>query len=264
MTARPETPSRSMLLGCPVDVLTMNETVERSLALMRSEGCHSQYSLNAGKVVEARRSPLMRDYLARATIVSADGMSVVWAGRVLGVPLRERVPGIDLLVGLLAGMEKFGLSPYFLGAREEIVTEAVARIAARHPQLRIAGFQHGHFPPEEDRRVAHAIRDAAPDALFVGMSSPRKEQWIDTYQPLTGARFAMGVGGSFDVLAGLTKRAPTAVQSLGLEWAYRIAQEPRRLAGRYVRTNGAFVRLVAHDLYRQRVASVIGRRRGKR
>ena len=114
-----------------------------------------------------------------------------------------------------------------------------------YPRLRLAGWHHGHFPAEDDDRVAAEIAETAPDALFVAMSSPRKEYWIDTYQARAGARFAMGVGGSFDVVAGKVKRAPVAIQRLGLEWAYRTAQEPLRLTGRYARTNAAFLVLVA-------------------
>lgn len=259
MTA-PTTPvGRTTLLGCPIDVLSLLETVDRIVGLMQADGCHSQFSLNAAKVVEARRSAELQGFLERATIVNADGQSLVWAGRLLGVPLPERVAGIDLLAALLAAMEREGLSAYFLGAREEVIARAVARIAAQHPGLRIAGFHHGHFPPEDDERIAAEIGEVAPDALFVGMSSPRKEYWIDACQTLTGAHFAMGVGGSFDVIAGLTRRAPRIVQRLGLEWAYRIAQEPRRLAGRYARTNGVFLKLVAEELVHRRRPGGAGR-----
>ena len=243
--------SRRTILTCPVDVLTLEQTVERSVLLMRAGGFHSQFSLNAAKVVEAHRSPELHGFLERATIVNADGQALVWAGKVLGVPIPERVAGIDLLSALLAAMEREGLSAYFLGAREAVIARTVEVIAARHPHLRMAGFHHGHFPPADDERIAAKIGETSPDALFVGMSSPRKEHWIDAHQALTGAGFAMGVGGSFDVIAGLTKRAPRLLQRLGLEWAYRTAQEPRRLAGRYARTNGAFVKLVVDELARR-------------
>ncbi len=252
MTPTPARVGRTTILGCPIDALSLTETVERIVGLMQVDGHHSQFSLNAAKVVEARRSAVARGYLERATLVSADGMSLVWAGRALGVPIPERVAGIDLLDALLSAMERDDLSAYFLGAREDVIARAVARIEEQHPKLRIAGFHHGHFPSGEDRRVAETIREAAPDALFVGMSSPRKEDWIDSQQAITGARFAMGVGGSFDVIAGVTNRAPRPIQRLGLEWAYRTAQEPRRLAGRYARTNGAFVKLVAEEMVRNR------------
>jgi N-acetylglucosaminyldiphosphoundecaprenol N-acetyl-beta-D-mannosaminyltransferase len=232
-------------------MLTLEQTVEQAIGFMREGGAWSQLSLNAAKVVEAQRSEHLRRYLERATIVSADGQALVWAGRILGVPLPERVAGLDLFLALLGAMAREGLSAYFLGAREAVVIRAVERIHDRHPALRIVGFHHGHFPQEEDEAVATKIAESDPDALFVGMSSPRKEEWIDAYQPVTGASFAMGVGGSFDVIAGVTKRAPRVVQRLGLEWAYRTAQEPRRLAGRYARTNGAFVGLVAVELARQ-------------
>ena len=250
-------PGRFTLLGCPVDALTLEETVARVIALIHEGGSHSQFSLNAAKVVEAQRSPELHGFLARATIVNADGQALVWAGKLLGVPFPERVAGIDLLGALLEAMEREGLSVYLLGAREEVIRATAARITERHPRLRLAGFHHGHFPPEEDESVAAEIAESSPDALFVGMSSPRKEHWIDAWQARTGAQFAMGVGGSFDVIAGLTKRAPRLVQRLGLEWAYRVAQEPRRLAGRYARTNGAFVKLTVGEYVRRR-------RRGER
>ncbi len=243
--------SRYTILGCPVDALTLAETVDRVIAIIGEDGYHSQFSLNAAKVVEAQRSAELHGFLKRATIVSADGQSLVWAGKLLGVPLPERVAGIDLLAALLAAMERRELSVYLLGAREEVIRTAAERIQARHPRLRIAGFHHGHFPPADDERVAAEIGACRPDALFVGMSSPRKEHWIDAWQPLTGARFAMGVGGSFDVIAGKTKRAPRVIQRLGLEWAYRTAQEPTRLGGRYARTNGAFVWLTLEEIARR-------------
>lgn len=252
---------RYTILGCPVDALTLDETVERVIAMMREDGYHSQFSLNAAKVVEAQRSPELHGFLDRATIVNADGQSLVWASRLLGVPLPERVAGIDLLGALLAAMERERLSVYLLGAREDVIRTAAGRIAERHPRLRIAGFHHGHFPPEDDESVATEIATSGPDTLFVGMSSPRKEHWIDTWQPVTGARFAMGVGGSFDVIAGLTKRAPNVIQRLGLEWAYRTAQEPRRLAGRYARTNGAFVKLTVGEIASRRRRRQSGERR---
>jgi N-acetylglucosaminyldiphosphoundecaprenol N-acetyl-beta-D-mannosaminyltransferase len=250
--ARPTEESRTRILGYPIDLLSLDETVARVMGLFDQEGCHSQFSLNALKVVEAHRSPELQGFLERATIVNADGQSLVWAGRLLGVPVPERVAGIDLFQSLLAAMEREGRSAYFLGARDEVIRAAVSRISERHPHLRVAGFHHGHFPSGEDERVAAAIGATAPDALFVGMSSPRKEEWIDAWQPLTTARFAMGVGGSFDIISGMTKRAPARVQRLGLEWAYRTVQEPRRLAGRYLRNNSAFVKLVAAELARKR------------
>jgi N-acetylglucosaminyldiphosphoundecaprenol N-acetyl-beta-D-mannosaminyltransferase len=239
--------TRHTILRCPIDALTLEQTVERIVELIRSGSPASQLSLNAAKVVDAQRDERLRGLLRRATIVSADGQSLVWAGRLLGVRLPERVAGIDVLMHLLAALEREAMSAYFLGSREAVIGQTVEHIATRHPSLRIAGFHHGHFPPEEDLCVAAEIGETAPDALFVGMSSPRKEYWIDAHQVRTRARFAMGVGGSFDVIAGVTRRAPRIVQRVGLEWAYRTVQEPRRLAGRYARTNAAFVRLVAAE-----------------
>ena len=154
--------ARRTILGCPIDPLTTKETVAAVIDLIKEGGCYSQFSLNAAKVVEARRSPELQGFLERATIVNADGQSLVWAGKLLGVPLPERVAGIDLLGALLTSMEREGLSAYFLGAREDVIARASAQIAIQHPDLEIAGFHHGHFPPEDDERVAATDRTSLP------------------------------------------------------------------------------------------------------
>jgi N-acetylglucosaminyldiphosphoundecaprenol N-acetyl-beta-D-mannosaminyltransferase len=177
---------------------------------------------------------------------------VVWASRVLGDPLPERVAGIDLMQALFARAEVAGNSVYILGARAEVLERAVLELRRRHPRLRIAGYRDGYFSPEQDAVVAEEIRAASPDLLFVAMSSPRKEYFLGEYGPRIDGVFAMGVGGAIDVMAGETRRAPLWMQRLGLEWLYRLAQEPGRLLRRYATTNVRFARLVAAEWVRQR------------
>jgi len=202
---------------------------------------HYMAVVNAAKVVEATRDDKLRRVLDEADLVTADGMSIVWASCLLGKRLKQRVTGIDLFERLVSHAAATGLSVFLLGAREESVRGAVERFTSLYPGLRLAGYSNGYFRPSESHAVAEAIRQSRADLLFVAMGSPAQEYWIAANLARTGARFALGVGGSFDHLSGLARRAPTWMQRTGLEWAYRLAHEPRRLWKRYAKYNPAFV-----------------------
>jgi N-acetylglucosaminyldiphosphoundecaprenol N-acetyl-beta-D-mannosaminyltransferase len=146
---------------------------------------------------------------------------------------------------LLALASSRGYRVYFLGARADVLAACVAEVRRSYPGLVVAGSRHGYFTAAQERQVAEDISRARPDLLFMGMSSPRKELFGQRWGEATGAKVVHGVGGSFDILAGLTRRAPLWWQRHGLEWLYRALQEPVRLGRRYLRTNLAFVALVA-------------------
>jgi N-acetylglucosaminyldiphosphoundecaprenol N-acetyl-beta-D-mannosaminyltransferase len=242
---------RISLLGCGIDALDMSETVERCRRLIESPGTSHQVSVNAAKLVALRSDSRLREIVDQSALVSADGQSVVWAARVLGRPLPCRVAGIDLMHGLILLAERAGYSAYFLGAQAEILERAVGRIRRDHPELEIAGMRDGYFSDEETDEVCAEIREAEPDILFVAMSSPCKEYWVAENAEKLGVPLVMGVGGSLDVVAGATRRAPRWMQRSGLEWFARLIQEPRRLFGRYARTNSQFVWLVAREFARR-------------
>jgi N-acetylglucosaminyldiphosphoundecaprenol N-acetyl-beta-D-mannosaminyltransferase len=164
------------------------------------------------------------------------------------------VNGTDLMLRLLDVAERRGWSVYVLGAKPDVLERALARIRAAHPGLRIAGARDGYFSDEESAAVAEAVREAAPDLLFVAMSSPRKEVWLAGHGRGLGVPLVMGVGGSIDIVAGVTRRAPRWMQAAGLEWLFRLAQEPRRLGRRYVVTNAQFLGLLGRELLRRRTA----------
>src|SRR5262249_2013490 len=151
---------------------------------------------------------------------------------------------------LLEAAEQKGLSVYFLGARSEVLDQMISNVRQRYPDLRIAGSHHGYFAPAEAAGIAEGVRASRADLLFLGMTSPKKETFVAEYGERSGAKVVHGVGGSFDVLAGVVKRAPRAWQRLGLEWLFRVAQEPRRLGRRYLTTNTAFLVLVAMERLR--------------
>ncbi len=207
---------------------------------------HSLYqaSLNAAKVVAGRRDPKARDLLAPFDLICADGMAVVWGARLLGLPALQRIAGIDLMQALLARAAQHGWRVFFLGATPEILAAMQRRLQQQLPRMVIAGTEHGYHPPDEDAAMATAIRHSKPDLLFVGMPTPRKEQFLMEQRERLGVSFAMGVGGSFDVLAGKVRRAPRRLQQAGLEWAFRLAQEPARLWRRYLVSNSRFLLLL--------------------
>ncbi|GAA4811517.1 WecB/TagA/CpsF family glycosyltransferase [Streptomyces ziwulingensis] len=241
---------RRALFGIELDPLTMDQTVERCLAAVRDGGQLEIGVVNAAKLVNMRRDPRLAEAVAGCDLVLADGQAVVWAGRVLRAPLPERVAGIDLFLRLLAEAESAGMSVYFLGARHEVLQEMLRRVADRFPALKVAGHRHGYFDDTEQEAVADAIAASGARMLFLGMTSPKKEIFTAAHGSRTGARVVHGVGGSFDILAGVTRRAPESWQRRGLEWLYRALQEPRRLGRRYLTTNAAFVLMTARERLR--------------
>ncbi|GAA0816552.1 WecB/TagA/CpsF family glycosyltransferase [Spirilliplanes yamanashiensis] len=253
-----EQPARRRLLGVGVDALTMEQTVASCVAATAESRQLEIGVVNAAKMVKMRSDPALHAAVSGCDLIVADGQAVVWASRLLRAPLPERVAGIDLFLNLLAEAERRGLSVYFLGARADVLQRTVAELKRRFPALRVAGSRDGYYADADAPAVADRIADSGADLLFLGMTSPRKERFVAEYGRRTGAKVVHGVGGSFDVVAGVVRRAPLAWQRAGLEWLYRALQEPRRLGGRYVKTNAVFVALVLADLLRP------ARRRGPR
>jgi N-acetylglucosaminyldiphosphoundecaprenol N-acetyl-beta-D-mannosaminyltransferase len=241
---------RQSLFGVELDPLTMDETVQRCLAAVQDGRQLEIGVVNAAKLVNMRRDPRLARAVAGCDLVLADGQAVVWAGRVLRAPLPERVAGIDLFLRLLAEAEAAGMSVYFLGARKDVLERMLHRVADRFPRLTVAGSRNGYFDDSQQEAIAEEIARSGAQLLFLGMTSPKKEVFTAAYGARTGARVVHGVGGSFDIMAGVTKRAPESWQRWGLEWLYRALQEPRRLGRRYLTTNAAFLLMTAREFIR--------------
>lgn len=235
-------------LGIRLDPLTLDETVARCVKAIEERAPVRIGVLNAAKIVKMRKDTRLRSAVLGCDLTLADGQSVVWASRLLSQPLPERVAGIDLMLKLLPAAEQHGHRVFFLGARQEVLTRMLAEVRRRFPDLQVAGSRHGYFSAADEPAIAEAIRAAGTDVLFIGVSSPKKELFVEEWGPRTGASVVHGVGGSFDVLAGEVERAPVWWQEKGLEWLYRAAQEPRRLGPRYLTTNTVFLALLAREL----------------
>ena len=196
------------MLGCEIDPLTLDETVSAVDRLIQAGEPVQHCAVNASKIVMLHSDDRLREIIAGCRLVNADGQSVVWASRLLGKPLPERVAGIDLFQALLKLAAQKGYSVYFLGARPEIVAEAGRRAVASNPGLRLVGLHHGYLREGDTEDVVAEVNRARPQILFVGMPSPQKEYWLSEHLERLGVPFAMGVGGSFDVVAGAVAPSP--------------------------------------------------------
>lgn len=243
---------KAFVLGCRIDRLTQEETVERCIELIEARKPAQQMSINAAKAVAMRKDRRLRAIADICALVSADGQPVVWASRLLKDPLPQRVPGIDLMNALLEVAAERGFKVFVLGARQDVLTRAIECLERAHPTLRVVGSHHGYFSARDEPGVCQAIREAKPDILLVAMSSPRKEYFLADYAADLDVPLSIGVGGAIDVVAGLTRRAPVWMQQGGLEWLFRMLQEPRRLTWRYVSSNTQFILLVGRELFRRR------------
>jgi len=245
---------RAELLGLSFDAVTMETAVARCIELCRGpRTSHMLITANASHLCMMRRDPQLALACRAGHLIVADGMSVVWALRASGQPIPERVAGVDLMARLLTAAGEHRLRVYFLGARREVVTALVEWSRAQHPGVEIAGFRDGYFGPEDHLDIVEEIRASGAHMLFVGMPTPFKETWCEHHRGRLEVPVVMGVGGSFDVLAGFIKRAPRRIQSLGLEWFWRLLMEPRKLWKRYLTTNIEFIYLAGREIIARRL-----------
>lgn len=224
---------RIEMMGCQIDNLSMEETLQTIERFIQSGQPHQHVVVNVDKLVKASRDDELRRIINDCSLINVDGMPVVWASHLLGKPLKERVAGVDLFESLIQRSAEKGWRIYLLGAREEVVSDVKRIYERKFPSLTVAGYRNGYWKQEEEAEVVEQIKAAQADLLFVAISSPKKERFLGRYQAELKIPFAMGVGGTFDVVVGKVKRAPIWMQNAGLEWFYRFLQEPRRMFKRY-------------------------------
>lgn len=216
---------RVQILSIAVDAVTMAEAVERCLGFIDAGGPHLVVTPNAEIADRAGRDPELAAIINGADLVVPDGIGVVFASRILGDPVPEKVGGADLATALLKALDARGRGRVFLlGTRPEIVAEAARRIQAQYPGLTVAGCRDGFFRPEEEPEIVEQIRQARADVLFVALGSPKQERWLHLHLPKLGVPLGMGVGGTIDVWAGAVPRAPEWMLRANLEWLYRIVR----------------------------------------
>jgi N-acetylglucosaminyldiphosphoundecaprenol N-acetyl-beta-D-mannosaminyltransferase len=244
--------TRARILNAVFDRVTLDQSVERVIAHVKAGERGWLCTVNVAILMMMRRDPWLQGFVDRAAFVVADGQPLVWFAPTFGERLPARVTGVDLVHALSRRAQSEGLRVGLVGGRREEVDAAALRLLRYYPGLRLAYVGDGYFGPNDAAARAHEIAAAKVDILFVGMGVPRQERFIDEEWERLGVRLAIGVGGTFDVLAGLRVRAPSLVQKAGLEWAFRLVQEPRRLWKRYLATNSQFLWLVGRQLWKNK------------
>lgn len=239
-------------LGIPVDALTTQETIDRvDKAIMENKRIN-HVVINAGKVVLMQKDKELYNSVVSCDIINADGQSIVWAVRFLGKKLPERVAGVDLMQELMELSYKKNYKCFFFGAKEAVVKKVVDIYSQKYGSEIIAGYRNGYYIKTEEPLIAKQIADSGTQLLFVAITSPKKENFLFDYKNvLKNVSFTMGVGGTFDVIAGVTRRAPRWMQNIGMEWFYRFLQEPGRMWHRYLIGNSTFIWLVIKEKFKR-------------
>ncbi len=233
--------NRYPILNTYVNAVSMEETIAEVEKIIKSGVPTQHVVINALKINLMNEDPELRTIVNSCPLINADGASILWAAKKLGVPLKERVAGIDLFLKLVKVAADKGYKIYLFGAKEEVVQKVKNIFLEQYPSLKIVGVRNGYFKEEDESEIVSDMVASGADMMFVAFSSPKKEYWINKYLNEVHIPFVMGVGGSFDVVAGVTDRAPKWMQNHGLEWFYRFIQEPRRLWNRYIIGNWKFV-----------------------
>lgn len=236
------------LLNTQIHNLSFQETLEHiQQHIVKKKQLHHTV-VNAGKIVQMQSNPALRESVNSADLINADGQAVVWASRFLKKPLKERVAGVDLMRSCVEMAAENNYTIYLFGATQEVVENLVHKYKTTYGSHVLAGYRNGYFNEDEEQQIVEDIKQAKPQMLFVAMPSPRKENFLYMHRDaLKQVNFIMGVGGSFDVFAGKTKRAPQWMQNAGLEWFYRFLQEPKRMWKRYLIGNSKFIYLVLKE-----------------
>ena len=223
-------PASIDVLGARVDAVSRDDAVARIVAAAQSPGAFRVVTLGVEMVMHAQRDARFREAIARADLSVCDTIGILLASRLRGGPLRERVTGVGLIGPLAERSARTGdVRLYFLGGAPGVAERAAAALIARYPGVRIAGIRNGYFSPRENGAVIAAIASSGANVLLAGLGSPKQEIWLEEHLLATACSVGIGVGGSFDVIAGIKKRAPRIVQRLGFEWLFRLLQEPARL-----------------------------------
>jgi N-acetylglucosaminyldiphosphoundecaprenol N-acetyl-beta-D-mannosaminyltransferase len=240
------------LMGCPVTKLSLNDFVDAAEEFIASRTSHYIAVVNAAKIVKMQSDRELQESVLSADLIGADGVPLVWASRLLGNSLPGRVNGTDLMDRLLERAHEKGYGIFFFGAKEEVLQAVLTKVRARYPGIKIAGSRNGYFDKSDEAAIVRQIRDSGADILFIAFGTPKKELWVKQHLSAMEVPVVHGVGGSFDVLAGVVPRAPQWMQKYGLEWLFRLLQEPGRMWRRYLVTNTLFIFLFLKEWMRSR------------
>jgi N-acetylglucosaminyldiphosphoundecaprenol N-acetyl-beta-D-mannosaminyltransferase len=242
-------------MGIRFDDVTMAETLQRIDDFVTSGQPHKLFSVNVAAYIAARKDSELHSFYQSCDLLTVDGMGVYYAGRLLGLPFRETVAASYLMFEILSLATENNYKVFLLGSKPEVLASATANLKARYPRVTLCGSVHGYFSRAEEPKIVAEIAGSGADVLFIGMSSPLKEQFVERNFDRLNVPVQLGVGGTIDVLAGVTTLPPLWVRKAGLEWVNRLLQEPRRLWKRYLISNTIFGLLFLKHIIRKLFSS---------
>ncbi|MDJ0732752.1 MAG: WecB/TagA/CpsF family glycosyltransferase [Nostocaceae cyanobacterium] len=233
--------NKVQILNCSYDPLTFEQTLDWVIKWIKTGQKGYIATVNVAISMMMRSNQSLQQFVEKASLVVADGKPIIWASKLLYPSLPERVTGVDLVDGLAAIAQKEGFRVFLLGSEAEVIEQVAKTLQQKYPQLNLCGFHHGYFSSAQASELVKTIKENKSQILIVGMGVPRQENFIKENWSELGVNLAIGVGGSFQVIAGKKKRAPLWMQQVGMEWLYRLLQEPGRLWKRYLITNSQFI-----------------------
>ncbi len=227
------TAPRVELFGCPFDRVDLAGAVAQvEAAIADRQRLTQSVGVNLDQLLKMLEEPEFRKIILQCDQITADGQPIVWLSKLFGDPLPARVPSVDIMEAMLPVAQQKGYRIFLLGTKQELLEGAARSMEARYPGLPIVGMRNGYFKEEDESEIVRQINESRADMLFIAISSPKKEQFVERNRANLNVPFVMGVGGAFDIAAGVYTRAPRIVQQVGLEWAWRVAQEPKRMGPR--------------------------------
>lgn len=236
------------ICGVSIHNVSMGEVLAKFAQLIEAKEPVSVVTPNVDHIVKLNHDPSFKDVYSRAALVLADGVPLLWAASFLGTPLKEKISGSDLFPKLCEVAAQKGWRVFFMGGREGAAVKAAEVLKSSYPGLVVAGTYSPDFGFEKDAahndKIIRMIQEAKPDILFIGLGAPKQEKWADKYKDLYKVPVSVGIGVSFEFVAGMVKRAPKWMQDAGLEWFWRLIMEPRRLWRRYLVDDMKFFSMV--------------------
>ena len=217
------------ILGVNVDMVTIEQAADKIIGFLGEDKLHSVFTPNAEIIMAAYRDKEFADILNRSELLTADGIGVVYASRILKKPISERAAGYDIACNVLDRIGESGHKLFLFGGKPGVAEQARDNLTQKYPNLNIVGVRNGYFKPEEDAEIVNEINASGADIVFVCLGAPKQEKWIDAQRDNLKVKVAMGIGGSLDVFAGTVLRAPAFFCNHGLEWLYRLYKEPWRI-----------------------------------
>lgn len=217
------------ILGVKVDMVGVSEASDIIMGFLEGNEFHSVFTPNSEIIMRAYKEPEFSELLNNASLLTADGIGVVYASKILGKPISERAAGFDIACSILERLNGTEHKLFLFGGKPGVAEEAKEKLSQKYPELKIAGTRNGYFKPEEEDEIVSEINASGADIIFVCLGAPKQEQWIDRYKEKLNVKAAMGIGGSLDIFAGRSERAPEFFCKTGLEWFYRLCKEPWRI-----------------------------------